>query len=71
MVDVLMSMARTLLGVIPLPIRYAKSPIITEQCSRNSSGSKGPSFTEGGSYVMISVVLVADAGDPTKPPVIM
>ena len=52
-------------------MRYVTSSTITEQWKRNSSGSKGPSFTEGGSYVMISVVLVEDPDDPTKPPVTM
>ena len=66
-----MSMARTLLRVDKPPMRYEKSPIRTEQWSRKYSGSKGPSFTEGGSYVMISVVLVGDPDDPTQPPVIM
>ena len=71
MSDVLMSMARTLLRVDPPPMRYTASSRRTEQCLRKYSGSFGPSFTEGGSYVMISVVLVEDPDDPTQPPVIM
>ena len=65
MSDVLMSMARTLLGVFTPPMRYTASSRRTEQCPRKYSGSFGPSFTEGGSYVMISVVLVGD--DPDDP----
>ena len=70
MSDVLTSMARTLLGVFTPPMRYTASSRRTEQCSRNSSGSKGPSFTEGGSNEMSSVVLVGYAPfEFTKPPV--